>query len=74
MYIFPEMINLGLKEEEDWTSEDHKKVASTVLLGNSNINTRDRLTDAVGKINKIPMEEIKLVTIDDLMKKYEVFF
>lgn len=68
MYIFNDMIDMGLKEGETWKSDIHKKVAQNCLLCNPRIHTRDALTEGVGIINSIPDDKIKLVTAIDLME------
>lgn len=67
MYIFPTMIDLGLKKGEKWASKAHKLVAQNVLLCNPRITTCDCLMMNVGIINGIPKEDIKKVTVIDLV-------
>jgi hypothetical protein len=66
MYIFEEMIDLGLEEGETWTSDDHRVVAQNILLCNPLINQRDLLCEGVAIINSIPQDQIRLVTAKDL--------
>lgn len=66
MYIFPEMINMGLKEGEEWTSETHKIVAQRVLLMNPRITQRDHLVDGVSIINNLEDEQIVKITLEQL--------
>lgn len=66
MYIIPEMINMGLKEGQEWPNEAYKIVAQNILLGNPRVNTRDVLNDGVQKILSIPEDKIKTVTFSDL--------
>lgn len=68
MYMIPSMIDMGLKEGEEWPTEAHKEVAMNILLCNPKINSRDKLTEGVSKILKIPNDIIKTVTIHDLPK------
>lgn len=68
MYMIPNMIDMGLKEGEEWPTQVHKEVAMSVLLCNPSINTKDKLTEGVSKILKIPNDVIKTVTINDLPK------
>lgn len=68
MYIFPEMIEMGLKEGEKWSSEDHREVAMTVCLCNPLITSRDDLQHNVGIINSISQENIRTVTGADLIE------
>lgn len=59
MYIFPEMIDIGLGKSEKRTSKAHKVVAQTVLLCNPRLTTCDALIHNVRLINKIPKDKIK---------------
>lgn len=68
MYVFEDMIDLGLGEGDEWTSDDHRKVASTVCLCNPHICSRNQLIHNVGIINKIPQEEIRTVEVADLLR------
>jgi len=70
MYAFPEMIDMGLQEGQKWTSSAHKQVASSIGLCNSNVTTRDCLTDIVQSILKVPQERIKLITIRELYNEF----
>ena len=74
MYMLPDMIDLGFQHDEEpkWTSEDHKTVAMNVCLCNPRVTTRDSLIDMVAKINKIPQERIRTVTLNDLRDEFEV--
>lgn len=74
MYMFPDMIDLGFPHEEEpkWTSDDHKVVAQNVCLCNPDVRTRDALIEMVSKINKIPQERIRTVTLLDLRDEFGV--
>jgi hypothetical protein len=66
MYMFPEMINMGLKEGQEWPNEVYKEVAKCVLLCNPRVTTRDVLNEGVQKILSIPEDKIKTVTYAEL--------
>ncbi len=66
MYIFPDMIDLGLHKGQSFPTEDHRKVAQALALCNRNIHSRDRLTEVVQEIVAVPTDKIRTVTIDDL--------
>jgi hypothetical protein len=68
MYVFEEMIDLGLEEGKQWTSPLHKTVAQNLLLNNPRITTRDTLTECVNKINSIPKSEIRSFSFYDAFK------
>ena len=70
MYIFPEMINMGLNKGQDWPSPEHKQVASALGLENSYVTTRDTLTEIVQSVLRVPADRIKLVTADDLATEF----
>lgn len=66
MYILLDMIDIGLKDGEVWTSDIHRKVAQCVCLNNPLITTKDALMDNCAIINKISDDQIQNVTGDDL--------
>jgi len=66
MYIMEDMIDMGLKEDQEWPSEIYRNVAEYILLCNSNINTRDKLESGVQKILKIPCDRISKITFGEL--------
>lgn len=76
MYMFPNMIDLGLKEDQEWPNEVYKVVAQRVLLCNPLVTTRDALTNGVQKILSIPDDKIETVSVNDLVSDYgfEAFF
>src|ERR1700723_3589938 len=61
MYLIEDMIDMGLKAGQKWPSAAHRKVASTLVIGNPLIRTRDALTEIVQKVCKIPKTKIKKV-------------
>lgn len=66
MYIFNEMIDLGLNKKSKWTSKAHRVVAQQVLLSNPRITSCQLMIDNVSIINAIPKDQIKKVTLHDL--------
>ncbi len=66
MYIYPGMINLGLKKNQSFPSEDHKKVAQNISLENPRVNTRDKLTQIVQEVILVPQNKIRHITMRDL--------
>ena len=66
MYIFDEMIDMGLRKGQGWPTDAHRVVAMNLALCNPLITTRDKLTDVVQKVRKIPKTKIKSVTLADL--------
>lgn len=70
MYIFNEMIDLGLKEGQEFTSEDHKIVAQTIGLRNPNVTNRDILVDIVQAVLKVPQDRIRKITYEELVKEF----
>ncbi len=62
MYIFPEMIDMGLKDDQSWPSDQHKGLAQTLYLCNPNITTRDHLTHNVQSIIDSGVTEDQLAT------------
>jgi hypothetical protein len=66
MYIHEEMIDLGLPEGGNWTSNDHRIVAQNILLSNPQITTREALMQCTKIINDIPQDKIRTVLFSDL--------
>lgn len=66
MYCLPDMVDLGLRKGETWPTDAHRKVAEALAIGEPSIRTRDQMISLVGKINSIPADKIKLVTMADL--------
>jgi hypothetical protein len=74
MYIIDNMIDMGLPEGENWTSNSHREVAKVIGLCNSRITNRTSLMEVCQKINKIPQDRIEKVTFVDLASEFEVPF
>ena len=68
MYGFEEMIEMGLREGETWKSDAHRVVAVNMLILNPRITTRDLLMEGVSVINQIPDDQIRKVTVNDLVE------
>lgn len=68
MYMMEAMIEMGLKEGQDFPSDAHRQVAMNLALGNPLITSRDALTDVVQKVCAIPETEIKTVKFNDLAR------
>lgn len=71
MYILEDMINLGLKENQTFPSEEHKKVAMTLGLCNPRIKTRDNLTAVVQAVCKVPIERIQTITLAEIIEEFD---
>lgn len=75
MYIFPEMIDLGLPDDGslEFPSEDHRAVAQALALGNPNVTTRDQLAFIVREVCNIPVEKIRTVCPRDLSTELQSY-
>ena len=71
MYLFPDKVDSGLKEGQEWPHPDYKIVAENCCLGNPNINTMTKMYEVVQCILQIPQEDIRLATKEDLINKYD---
>ncbi len=71
MYAFPEMINIGLKEGQEFPSEDHKTVAQNIGLCNSNVHDATTLTEIVQSVIRVPADRIRTVTILELFEEFD---
>lgn len=72
MYILPSFLEFGLTEGQVWPTPAHQVVAGTVALCNPNVTTRDRLTDIVQAVLKIPVDRIESVTYPQLVSEFGV--
>lgn len=72
MYIIADMIDLGLLDGQQWPSEAHKRVAMNIGLCNSRVTKRDALIEIVQAVIAIPMNEIRRVTPQTVVSKYNV--
>ena len=70
MYILPDMIEIGLKDGEEFNSEDHRFVAVSFGIANPQVTTKDQLIDIVQAVQRVPQNKIKKVSMVDLRKKY----
>lgn len=68
MYIFPDMIDMGLPPGVQWPSLNHRCAAQTILIGNPDINNMDDLQNGVINIINIPHETLVNLTLQDLNK------
>lgn len=71
MYIMESMIDLGLKENQTFPSEEHKAVAMTLGLCNPHVKTRDCLTSIVQAVCEVPIERIKTITLEEMIKEFD---
>lgn len=67
MYMFEDMIDMGLDAGTNWTSTAHKIVAINCCISNPAVRTKDILSHNVSIINSIPIENIKTVTLANLI-------
>ncbi len=72
MYIFPEMIELGLLDGQEWPSKEHKTVAQNLALCNSQVTTKDHLIDICQAIIKIPNDRIRTITFAECRDEFQV--
>jgi len=72
MYIFPNMIEMGLKEGKTWPSHDHKQIASTIGLCNPNVTTMDTLQAVVTAVCAVPQERIRRVSYKELVDEFDL--
>lgn len=72
MYMFPEMVNMGLHEGQEFPSDDHRVVATTLCIGVPGLDNKDDLTTIVQSVLKVPQDRIRTVTIDQLKMEYDM--
>lgn len=66
MYMIPDMLEMGLKPGQKWPSDAHRVVAMKLCLCNPLVDHMDALIDLIQKINSIPEDKIKTVTLNEL--------
>lgn len=71
MYAFPDMINIGLKEGQEFPSDDHRQVAQNIGLCNRNVFDADTLTEIVQSVIKVPADRIRTVTLIELCDEFD---
>jgi hypothetical protein len=74
MYIIPETVDVGLLNDQDWPSPEHRQVAQNFALCNSNVNTIDKMIAICQAIIKIPQEKIRTITVAECREVYAVPF
>jgi RNAse (barnase) inhibitor barstar len=70
MYIFEEMIDMGLKEGQVFPTELHRRVAQILALNNPNVKDRDTLIDVVQNILIVPIDRIQNITLFELENEF----
>lgn len=70
MYIHPEMIEMGLRKGLAWPSDSHKKVAINLAIQNPNVTQLDIMTDIIDSVNKVPMNRIESITLEELLDEF----
>lgn len=67
MYAFDTMIDLALRDGQEWSSDIHRTIAVKACIANPAVRMMDTLRNNVNIINNIPHERIKEVTFQDLV-------
>lgn len=62
MFICEDMVDMGLNEGQEWSSDIHRAVSAAVCIGNPKVTTLDVLKNNVQIINTISENEIKKVS------------
>ena len=70
MYLIDSMVDMGLENGQEWSTDAHRIVAQIVLIGNPFVKGLGDLRDAVAAINSVPDDQIKLVTPEGLRDDY----
>lgn len=74
MYLLPEFVDHGLKNEERWPSEAHRKVAIAAAIGNGRVTTMDALQEVVRCVIQVPLDRIKTITFEELANEFNCPF
>ena len=68
MYIYEDMVDMGLPNGVSWPTEAHRIVAQNILLNNSQIDDLDKLKQGVINVLNIPTTKIKTIKMEELSK------
>ena len=68
MYMLDSFLDMGLKEDQEFPSEDHRRVASALAICNPAVTNLDRLTEIVQKVLEIPKDKIEGYTFTDALR------
>lgn len=71
MYAIPSMIEMGLKEGQEWPSPFHEEIAIALVMGNPNITTKDMLAEVVQSVLTVPKDRIETITIKEIRKEFK---
>ena len=69
MYILESMIDLG---KTIWPSNDHRIVAARIAICNPNVTTAEMLKNICEAVAKVPQNDIREITYQDLVDKFEM--
>ena len=73
MYIVDQSINNGLRQGQEWPSNDaYRQVAVTIAINNPNITTRDKMLKVVQAILKVPPDQIEEVSYRTLIAEFKM--
>jgi hypothetical protein len=64
------MIYMGLKDDQEFPTPAHLNICENIILGNSQITTRDQLTEVVQIVIAIPNDRIKIITYEDMVNEF----
>lgn len=68
MYLFDDMVDMGLPDGVRWPSEMHRMAAQNLLIANPSIENMDDLKKGVLNIINIPGKTLETLTIEDLSR------
>ena len=72
MYICEGMIEIGLKEGQHFPTTNHREVACSITLCNTNVRAADVLMTVVQAVLKVPVKRIRKVTYHQLIKEFDM--
>ena len=67
MYMFESMVDLALNDNESWKSDAHRDIAVKCLIQNPRVFTRDKMLHNGAIINGLSDDQVKEVTVKDLL-------
>lgn len=70
MYCFSEMLNLGLEEGKVFPSEEHRKIAERICIGNPEVFTVELMKQVLESVNSVPQERLATLTPKMLIEEF----
>ena len=68
VYLVKGMVEIGLKEGENFPTGSHRVVAENLVIGNPAVDDAEKLTKVVQYVLTIPTDQIRQIRLEDMPK------